>query len=158
MLQSLLWVSTLATIACADGVAVPTSPSATTAASSALAEASSSSRLATLEVTKTCDPVQPVCTVQSASPGSPIPVGTVANYTGPYLDKRTSSAVVLETSDGSTATGHCTLNHVTGLGRCVFTSGTGVLAGFHANLEVTSNFAADPVTYTWRGTYHFVGN
>jgi hypothetical protein len=109
-----------------------------------------------LLLTKTCDAIDH-CTVITAEAG-PIPVGTGAFYTGPLLENRTTSGIVLTTPSGDTATGHCSLNHKTGLGTCVFTSGTGELAGFHANVKVTSDFVSDPAgVFTWSGTYHFVG-
>ena len=98
------------------------------------------------------------CTVVESEAG-PIPVGTEAFYTGPLLERRTTSGVILTTPAGDTATGHCSLNYTTGLGTCVFTSGTGALAGFHANLKVTSAFPQEypDGLFTWDGTYHFVG-
>ena len=107
-------------------------------------------------LTKTCDAFNH-CTVVTSEAG-PIPVGTEALYAGPLLERRTTSAVVLMTPNGDTATGNCSLNYKTGLGTCVFTSGTGALAGFHANLKVTSDFVTNPEgVFTWSGEHHFVG-
>ena len=106
---------------------------------------------------KTCDAINH-CTVVESEAG-PIPVGTEAFYTGPLLETRTTSGVILTTPAGDTASGHCSLNYTTGLGTCVFTSGTGALAGFHANLKVTSAFPPENPDgiFTWDGTHHFVG-
>jgi hypothetical protein len=109
-----------------------------------------------LLLTKTCDDfaVSHRCTVMTSEEG-PIPVGTEAVYTGPVFANRVSSRVVLTTPGNDTATGHCTLSYQTGLGRCAFTGGTGVLAGFHANVEVTLDL--ETLITTWDGTYHFIG-
>ena len=157
--------------ACGDGRGVPTSPSPSAAASSPSATApdvqrpesvvvarslSGSSPNRSLLLTKTCDAFNH-CTVVTSEAG-PIPVGTEALYAGPLLEQRTTSAVVLTTPNGDTATGNCSLNYKTGLGTCVFTSGTGALAGFHANLKVTSDFVTNPEgVFTWSGEYRFVG-
>lgn len=63
------------------------------------------------------------------------------------------------TPGGSTATGHCTLiwrpelTGADGFGTCVFVSGTGALAGFHANLKITDH--PDTLVTNWDGTYWF---
>ena len=69
---------------------------------------SASSSLGEVHLTKTCPTFETTatCTVQTAS--GPIPVGTVASYGGPLFSPAISSAVLLTTPDGSTATGHCT--------------------------------------------------
>ena len=163
----------IAAAAC-SGHNSPTGPTATTATSAWAAsapaieatveqggvppsQASASSPLQHLLVRKTCDAINH-CTVVESETG-PIPVGTEAFYTGPLLERRTSSGVILTTPAGDTATGNCSLNYNTGLGTCVFTSGTGELAGFHANLKVTSEFPPENPDglFTWDGTYHFVG-
>lgn len=123
---------------------------------------SASSPLGEVHLTKTCPTfsgqVGDVCTVQTA-PSGPIPVGTVATYNGPLFSPVVSSAVILTTPDGSTATGHCTLvwrpelSGDDGFGTCIFTNGTGSLAGFHANLKITDH--PDTLITNWDGTYHF---
>ena len=169
-----LCAGALAVAACADGPGGPTVPSASAVTSSLMAtpaaseqavgqgavtanRVSASSPIQHLLVRKTCDAINH-CTVVESETG-PIPVGTGAFYTGPLLERRTTSGVILTTPAGDTATGHCSLNYNTGLGTCVFTSGTGVLAGFHANLKVTSAFPPENPDgmFTWDGTYHFVG-
>ncbi|CAN5852178.1 hypothetical protein BH24ACI5_BH24ACI5_10190 [soil metagenome] len=147
----------LATLACGDGPGVPTSPSPNAAFSSA-ASLPASSPIHRLLLTKTCDanfPTVPVCTVVTAQEG-PLPVGATAVYDFLVLDfeKLLSAKVVITTPDGSTA-GHCTLSFKTGLGTCTFARGTGELAGFHANVNVTFDFATGITT--WDGTYHFSG-
>ena len=158
-------------LACADGRGLPTSPSATAAvprveaiasgreatvgqAARSSAEASPIDRLF---LTKTCDPAfpnTPICTVVTSEAG-PIPAGTQAAYTVRVFDTILSANVVLTTPDGDTAEGHCTLSFNTGLGTCTFAKGTGELAGFHANLDVSFDFVSGVTT--WDGTYHFAG-
>lgn len=112
---------------------------------------SAASPIGQISLTKTCD-APDHCTVQTSLPGSPLPVGTEGFYNGPFPVSRLSSQVVLVTPGGATATGHCTLSFVSATGTCSFGSGTGALAGFHANLTVTT---ADWTTFVWIGTYHF---
>ena len=126
---------------------------------------SASSPIGAVHLTKTCPnwtgQIGTTCIVQTA-PSGPIPVGTVATYNGPLLSPVVSSTVVLTTLDGSTATGHCTLvwrpelfgND--GFGTCTFVSGTGSLAGFHANLTITDH--PDTLVTDWDGTYFFAAN
>lgn len=130
---------------------------------SALApSASASSPFDEVHLTKTCPTftgqVGDICMVQTA-PSGPIPVGTVATYNGPLFSPVVSSAVVLTTPNGSTATGHCTLvwrpelSGADGFGTCTFVSGTGSLAGFHANLKITDH--PDTLVTNWDGIYFF---
>lgn len=134
---------------------------ATTAALAFLVQSvSASSPLRAVHLTKTCPTFETTatCTVITSDSG-PIPVGTVASYRGPLFSPLFSTAVVLTTPDGSTATGHCTLiwrpelSGVDGFGTCMFVSGTGSLAGFHANLKITDH--PDTLVTDWDGTYHF---
>ena len=169
-----LCAGALAVASCADGPGSLTGPSASAVTSSLTATsaateqpvgqgavtanlASASSPIQHLLVRKTCDAINH-CTVVESETG-PLPVGTEAFYTGPLLESRTTSGVILTTPAGDTAKGNCSLNYNTGLGTCVFTSGTGALAGFHANLKVTSAFPPENPDgiFTWDGTYHFVG-
>ena len=169
-----LCIGALAVAACADAPGVLTAPSASAATSRLTAtpdaseqavgqpavtanRESASSPIQHLLVRKTSDAINR-CTVVESETG-PIPVGTEAFYTGPLLERRTTSGVILTTPAGDTATGHCSLNYNTGLGTCVFTSGTGALAGFHANVKVTSAFPQEypDGLFTWDGTYQFVG-
>jgi hypothetical protein len=110
-----------------------------------------------LLVTKTCDaffPNTPICTVVT-SDAVQIPTGTQAVYTVRVFGPLISANLVLTTPDGDTASGHCTLRFKTGIGTCTFARGTGDLAGFHANVDVSFD-PASGVT-TWDGTYHFAG-
>jgi hypothetical protein len=158
-------------VACSDGAGLPTSPSATAAVSrvaviasgtetsvgQATPSAGEASPHRRLFVTKTCDaafPNTPICTVVTSEDG-PLPIGTEAVYTIRELGTVLSANLVLTTPDGDTAAGHCTLSFKTGLGTCTFARGTGALAGFHANLDVTFDFATGVTT--WEGTYHFAG-
>ncbi len=126
---------------------------ATIAALTMLAPAASAtSPLGPISLTKTCD-APDHCTVQTSLTNSPLRVGTEGFYNGPVPVSRLSSHVVLVTpGDAGTTTGHCTLNFVSAIGTCTFARGTGSLAGFHANLTVTT---ADWETFLWEGTYHF---
>jgi hypothetical protein len=71
-----------------------------------------------------------------------------------------TSPVTLRATDrrGSTATGQCTYNLPTpttpGHGLCVYSSGTGRLAGFHATVVVGPPIAGQRV-YALTGTYWF---
>ena len=145
----ILVVFAAATIAasCANGTATPTAPSA-----SATTSESSASIQESLLLTKTCDPIEPHCTVQTSSAG-PIPVDSDIEYFGPLLLNRTTSRIVVTTPGGDTATGNCSLSYTTFEGTCVLTGGTGSLAGLHASLKV---FESAPGVFTWEGRYHFV--
>jgi hypothetical protein len=120
---------------------------------------SASSPLGEVHLTKTCPTWETTftCTVQTVTAG-PIPVGTVVAYSG-LFSPTLSATVVLTTPDGSTATGHCTLvwrpelSGNDGFGTCVFLSGTGSLAGFHANLKITDN--PNTLVTNWDGIYFF---
>ena len=147
--RAILVVFAAATIAasCAQGPATPTTPSAivTTSGSSASIQES-------LLLTKTCGLVDH-CTVKTSSAG-PIPPDSDIYYSGPLLEARTTSAIVVTTPGGDTAKGNCSLSYETFLGTCVLTGGTGALAGLHANVKV---FMSDPAgVFTWEGRYHFV--
>ena len=149
----ILVVFAAATIAaaCANGTATPTAPSA-----SATTSDSSASIQESLLLTKTCDPIEPHCTVQTSSAG-PIPVDSDIEYFGPLLVDRTTSRIVVTTPAGDTATGNCSLSYRSFVGTCVLTGGTGALAGLHANVRVSSDFDSDPAgVFTWEGRYHFV--
>jgi len=143
---------------CAQGPATPTAPSATTSAVAAHAVASgqqstsSASSQESLLLTKTCGAIDH-CTVITSSAG-PIPPGSDIYYSGPLLEARTTSRIVVTTPGGATATGNCSLSYRTFEGTCVLTDGTGALAGLHANVKV---FLSDPAgVFTWEGRYHFV--
>jgi hypothetical protein len=120
--------------------------------------ASLANELRPLTVTKQCNTAAQAtvtdelsfCTIL-ASTTSEL-VGAKVRYFGPgfftpthkYLD----SWVVIEAAQG-TAFGHCLLRGVPAvLGACEFTGGSGSLAGFKADVTVTSG---DFVTWQWKG-------
>lgn len=143
----------LATVGCADGRGIPTSPRANGAVavlSATLPGAERAVPHAVLLLTKTCDAIDH-CTVITSSSG-PFPVGSDVNYFGPLLESRTTSRIRVTTPGGDTADGYCSVSYRTGTGTCVITGGTGALAGLHANLDVSSD--ADFVVFTWQGRYH----
>jgi hypothetical protein len=65
-----------------------------------------------------------------------------------------TSPVTLKATNGSTATGRCTFYFATGTGLCVYSSGTGRLAGFHARLSVGTVDATLGI-YSLKGPYWF---
>lgn len=133
---------------------------ATIAALSLLAPSvSASSPIGEVHLTKTCPTFETTatCTVITSESG-PLPVGTVASYSG-LFSPVFSVHVVLSTPDGGTATGHCALvwrpelSGDDGFGTCTFGHGTGSLAGFHANLKITDH--PDTLVTNWDGIYRF---
>ena len=149
MRVAILVVFAAATISasCAQGPATPTAPSASVTTSG-----SSASIQESLLLTKTCGAIDH-CTVVTSSAG-PIPPGSDIYYSGPLLEARTTSRIVVTAPGGDTATGNCSLSYRTFEGTCVLTGGTGALAGLHANVKV---FMSDPAgVFTWEGRYHFV--
>jgi hypothetical protein len=127
-----------------------------------VAPVSASSPIGAVHLTKTCPTWETThtCTVQTVTAG-PIPVGTVVAYSG-LFSPTLSATVTLTTPDNSTATGHCTLfwrpelfgND--GFGTCAFTTGTGSLSGFHANLKITDH--PDTLITDWDGIYFFAAD
>ncbi len=123
---------------------------------------SAASPIGAVHLTKTCPTWETTqtCTVQTA-PAGPIPVGTVVAYSG-LFSPTLSATVTLTTPDKSTATGHCTLVWRfenfgdDGIGTCAFMTGTGSLAGFHANLKITDH--VDPLVTNWDGIYFFAAD
>ena len=157
-----LCAGALAALGCADNGGVPTGPSPVAAVSGSAASGlaptvpanAGTATQAVLLLTKTCDAIDH-CTVITSSSG-PIPVGSDINYFGPLLEARTTSRIRVTTPAGDTADGNCSVSNKTGEGTCVITGGTGALAGFHANLKVSSDFVSDPAgVFTWEGPYHF---
>jgi hypothetical protein len=53
----------------------------------------------------------------------------------------------------NTASGHCRLNLVTGIGLCTFSGGTGKFTHFAASVNVSP--PTDGVNWHWDGTYSF---
>jgi len=93
------------------------------------------------------------CTIKSSTLEE-IKAGSKVVYLQP---KSLASDVILDPPGpgNDKAYGRCSLNKA-GNGTCVFTRGTGVFAGFHANLRVThlGDPAASPFYY-WDGPYSF---
>jgi hypothetical protein len=93
------------------------------------------------------------CTIKTSNLKQ-IKAGSKVVYLQP---KSLASDVILEPPGSGTdkAYGRCSLNKA-GNGTCVFTRGTGVFNGFHANLRVThlGDPSASPFYY-WHGSYSF---
>jgi hypothetical protein len=86
--------------------------------------------------------------------------GASVFYTDAHVVKHVlMSPVTLKAIDerGSTATGQCTYHQAgaypPGYGLCVYTSGTGKLAGFHATIVVGP--PTSPGVFSLKGTYWF---
>jgi hypothetical protein len=60
------------------------------------------------------------------------------------------SDIILYAGRGNTATGHCTLDNLSGIGLCTLFGGTGTLDGFHARVDVSYLGGFD---FAWDGTY-----
>jgi len=121
----------LAAVGCAGGSMNPVGPSASPAASS-LAATASFARSGELHVIKECSTwagqAGDVCTITSSNlkeieVGSRVVYAQAANFGTFTLD----SDVVLDPPGhgNNTASGHCHLNLVTGIGLCTFSGGTG---------------------------------
>jgi hypothetical protein len=80
-----------------------------------------------------------------------IPAGSIIAYNGPVFNGHVlSMEVVIDTEEGTT-TGHCTWAlAVRSSGTCTFARGTGSLAGFHANLNVSPGGG---YVFIWDGMY-----
>lgn len=150
------------TVGCADATHLPTSPTSiavgsnATVAASVTATATATRRPSNLLLTKTCG-AESHCTVESST-AERLPKGTDIFYTGPLLESRTTSGIVITTPSGDTAFGHCSLSYRSFTGTCVLTGGTGSLSGVHASVKVTTDFNNPDYPeglFTWEGTYHF---
>jgi hypothetical protein len=118
----------------------------------ALAPVATASTGSSFSLTKTCDNLG-TCTVV-ASDTAVLPVGSTEIYLGPefgYPVLASRVVIVSSYAGGGTATGACTWPLRTASGVCTFAQGTGSLAGFHAQLTVTTN--ADFSLFYWDGTY-----
>jgi len=121
--------------------------------------ASASPRTGTLKIYKECSEYTGLsgsfCTIKSSSLKE-IKAGSKVFYLQP---KSLASNVILDPPGpgNDKAYGRCSLNKA-GNGMCVFTHGTGVFKGFHANLRVThlGDPSASPFYY-WDGPYSFSG-
>lgn len=121
--------------------------------------ASASGRSGKLHITKECSSYTggagSFCTITSSTLAA-IPAGSIVLYDqaagvpAGLLD----SNVVLDAGNGNRAVGRCTLDGATNVGICIFSDGTGSLAGFTARVDVTP-FQHDVINFHWRGTYSF---
>jgi len=119
--------------------------------------ASATSRSGTLKLYKECSEYTGLsgsfCTIKSSTLEE-IKAGSKVFYLQP---KSLASDVILDPPGpgNDKAYGRCSLNKA-GNGTCVFTHGTGVFKGFHANLRVThlGDPSASPFYY-WDGPYSF---
>ena len=158
----------LAAVGCADGSVNPVSPSASPGVSSLAATGSgtvvslvsaSFPRSGNLHVTKECSAYTGLagdaCTITSSNvkeieAGSKVVYAQAADFSTLSLD----SDVVLDLPGpgNHTASGHCHLSLVTGIGLCTFSGGTGKFTQFHASANVS--YLGGP-NYAWDGTYSF---
>ncbi len=158
-----LCAGTLAAVGCADGRAVPTSPSATSALSGVAATtfggtaaaAASFPRSGALQVTKECSQFNGTdgtfCTITSSNLAA-IEVGSRVIYATVNGFGDLDSDVVLDLPGpgNNAAFGHCTLN--ASVSRCTFSGGTGKFTHFHATVAVSYLGGPD---YGWDGNYSF---
>ena len=91
------------------------------------------------------------CTVTSSNLAA-IRVGTKIFYAQAAGQNSLDSDVILYVSRGNTATGHCDLDFLTGLGQCTLSGGTRRLDGIRARVDVS--YLGD-VDWAWDGTYRF---
>jgi hypothetical protein len=91
------------------------------------------------------------CTVMSANVAA-ITVGTKIFYAQAASSTSLDSDIILYAGSGNTATGHCALNFLTGLGHCTLSGGTGTLEGIRASVDVSH---LDGDNWAWDGTYRF---
>jgi len=96
------------------------------------------------------------CTISSSNlkeieVGSKVFYARAADFSTLSLD----SDIVLDPPGpgNNTASGHCRLNLVTGLGLCTFSGGTGKFTHFAASVNVAP--PDDGVNWHWDGTYSF---
>ena len=150
----------LAAVGCADGSVSPLSPSASPSGTVGSLASASFPRSGELHVTKECSTwagrAGDVCTITSSNlkeieVGSRVVYAQAANFGTFTLD----SDVVLDPPGpgNNTASGHCHLNLVTGIGLCTFSGGTGKFTFFNASVDVSP--PSDGVNWHWDGTYSF---
>lgn len=119
--------------------------------------ASAGTALQPIHITKECSnftgEIPSFCTI-TGSDLSAIPVGTKVVYWGPVISDPNflSSRVVLRAGRGNKAFGYCSLVYATSHGVCTFWKGIGMLDGFHASVDVTSDSSG---VIHWDGTYLF---
>jgi hypothetical protein len=151
-----LGIGALAAVGCAEGRAVPTSPSTSAGATSA-ATGGEFPRSGDLHITKNCEDYKGVagqfCTITSSNVKE-IERGTRVVYLSDLVYPLLNTDVVLDTPGpgNNKAFGHCTLNLVSNLGQCVFTGGTGKFGHIQVDAKVTHLSGDD---WAWNGTYTF---
>lgn len=148
----------LAAAGCIDGSVNPVSPGAIPAISS-LAASPSFPRSGELHVTKECSAYTgaagDVCTITSSSVseiavGSKVVYAQAANFSTLSLDS--DVALDVPGPGNNSASGHCQVNLVTGVGLCTFSGGTGKFTHFRGRANVSYLGGPD---YAWGGTYSF---
>jgi hypothetical protein len=164
-----LCVGALAAAGCADGPGLPTSPTATAAASGLAATArgnegtagpavaaSLSARSGNLRVKKECSGFTggpgSFCTITSSNVEA-IEVNSKIVYLQPdQVFTPSGSDVVLDPPGpgNNTAFGNCSL----ALGVCTFSGGTGKFTWFSATVHVSPPTPEEP-DWKWDGTYRF---
>jgi hypothetical protein len=87
-----------------------------------------------------------------------LPAGSLVHYTqafGILNPAWLDSNVVVDAGNGNKAIGRCVVDFsIATPGVCVFSDGTGNLAGFTARVDVTT-VPVPPADFFWDGTYHF---
>lgn len=112
-------------------------------------------RTGSLDLTKECSEYKGLagdhCTitvsnVDGIEPGAPVVYASGAG------EGSLDSDIVLEAGEGSSATGHGSLDLGAGTGTITFSGGTGKLAGFEATAAVSADAEG---LWHWHGTYSF---
>jgi hypothetical protein len=113
------------------------------------------SRSGELQVAKECSDYKGMagdhCTL-TASNLPELAVGTQIVYAAAAGAGSLDSAITLESGPGNTANGRVVLDLAMGTGTVTITDGTGSLAGFQAQADVTADAAG---IWHWKGTYSF---
>jgi hypothetical protein len=160
-----LCAGVLGAIGCADGRGIPTSPSATAAASGVAATVPGTvastvppplPRSGELHVRKNCDNYNFLaggyCTIESSTLEA-IDGATVVYAQAAGAASLDSDVVLHTTAPGNnTVFGHCHLEFSTFTGRCTFSGGTGKFTTFQAAADVSP---LGGLNFAWDGTYSF---
>jgi hypothetical protein len=97
------------------------------------------------------------CTIVQSNV-SVIPAGSIVHYTqafGLLNPAWLDSNVVLDAGNGNKAVGRCTVDFsIATPGVCVFSDGTGELAGFIARVDVSTS-PTPPADFRWDGFFRF---
>jgi hypothetical protein len=108
-----------------------------------------------LHVTKECSKYTGAagdfCTITSSNLEE-IAGGAKVVYAEAAGGGRLDTDVVLDAGSGNTAKGHVVLDLAANKGTATFSGGTGTLAGFEADVEVTADSEG---LWHWNGTYSF---